>query len=116
MRGIHLNGLEFFGYHGWHTEEGLAGANFCVDVSVFFEEEKEVLELKDSINYVAVFNILKENMSVPVKLLETLADKNCEHIRCIDDRIKTINIKITKLNPPIANFIGSVSVSLSKSY
>ncbi len=116
MRGVLLNDLEFFGYHGWHSEEGLIGANFSVDVSVFFDEEQDVIELKDSINYVAVFNILKENMSKPVKLLETLADKNCEHIRSIDDRIKTINIKITKLNPPIANFIGTVSVSLSKSY
>ena len=116
MRGIHLNKLEFFGYHGWHTEEGLAGANFSVDVSVFFDEQKAVQELKDSINYVAVFDILKKNMSQPVKLLETLAEQICEAIRSIDERIKTINIKITKLNPPILNFIGTVSVSLSKTY
>lgn len=116
MRGVHLNNLEFFGYHGWHSEEGTVGANFSVDVSVFFEEANPVRALTDSINYVGIFDILKTNMSVPVKLLETLAEQNCEDIRRIDERIKTINIKITKLNPPILNFMGTVSVSLSKSY
>lgn len=116
MNGVHLKGLEFFGYHGWHTEEGIAGAKFLVDVDVFFQSDVVIEQLEDTINYVAIFELLKNNMSQPVKLLETLAENSCEQIRSLDKRISSINIKITKLNPPILNFIGTVSVSLSKSY
>lgn len=116
MRGVHLSDLEFFGYHGWHTEEGIAGAKFLVNVDVFFNSDAAIEHLADTINYVAIYELLKSNMSQPVKLLETLAEKNCEQIRSLDKRISSINIKITKLNPPILNFIGTVSVSLSKSY
>ncbi len=116
MRGVHLSDLEFFGFHGWHTEEGIAGAKFIVNVDVFFPNDLVIEHLDETINYVAIFELLKSNMSQPVKLLETLADRSCDQIRSLDKRISSINIKITKLNPPILNFIGTVSVSLSKSY
>lgn len=112
---IHLNDLEFFAHHGWHNEEALAGGNFKVNVSLQFDAF-DVEALEDTINYVDIYTLIKDKVNEPVRLLETLATEICVAIKEIDDRIKTINITITKLNPPITNFIGNVAVSLSKSY
>ncbi len=111
---ITLSDIEFYAYHGWHSEEEKIGANFSIDVSIDFDPGKEVVNLDDTINYVAVFEKIKEVFEQSVKLLETLAEDICQKIHSLDDRITTINIKITKLNPPITNFNGTVSVSLQK--
>lgn len=116
MYTIHLNDLEFFAHHGWHNEEALAGGNFRVAVSLEFEDSKKIESLEDTINYVEVYNVIKTKVNLRVRLLETLAADICEEISQIDKRIKTINITITKLAPPIINFIGNVAVSLTKSY
>lgn len=113
---ILLSNLEFYAYHGWHSEEKKIGANFILDVSVDFEPGKKVEELSDTLNYVEIFEKIKEVFGQPVKLLETLAEDICQKIYSLDDRINTINIKITKLNPPIANFSGKVSVQLQKHF
>lgn len=113
---IHLNDLEFFAHHGWHNEEALAGGNFRVNVSLDFEDAGNIQNLEDTINYVSVYEVIRQKVNEPVRLLETLAEDICETISALDPRIKTINITITKLNPPITNFIGNVAVSLRKSY
>lgn len=116
MHSIHLNNLRFFAHHGYHDEEGIVGTNFEVSVKIDFEAEGKITTLPQTINYVEVYELIKRIFSKPTKLLETIAQDICESIVAIDNRIKTINISITKLNPPLPNFIGSVGVSLSKSY
>ncbi len=116
MFSIHLNDLEFFAHHGWHNEEALAGGNYRVSVGLDFTSEKKIQELEDTINYVEVYQTIKDKVNQPVRLLETLAEDICTSISALDKRITSININITKLNPPITNFIGNVGVSLTKFY
>ena len=116
MFSIHLTDLEFFAHHGWHNEEALAGGNFRISVQLDFVSGGKISELEDTINYVAVYAVIKQKVEQPVRMLETLAEDTCSAIAALDPRIRTININITKLNPPIINFIGTVGVSLTKSY
>lgn len=113
---IHLNDLEFFAHHGWHNEEALAGGNYKINLTLDFEDAGKMVNLEDTINYVSVYDVIKIKVNEPVRLLETLAADICEEVSALDKRITTINITITKLHPPISNFIGNVAVSLSKSY
>jgi dihydroneopterin aldolase len=116
MNSIHLNNLKFFAHHGYHDEEGVTGTDFEVSVSIVFEAPEKIITLPQTINYVEVYDVIKAIFQRPTKLLESIAEDICENVYLLDDRIRTINITITKLHPPITNFIGSVGVSLSKSY
>ena len=116
MYTIGLHDLHFFAHHGLHEEEAITGTDFKVDVNLAFEPGWEISSLEDTINYVTVFDVIQQHFSKRVKLLETLAEDICRGIHHMDNRIKTINIRISKLNPPIGNFTGTVSVSCEKSY
>ncbi|MBK8711904.1 MAG: dihydroneopterin aldolase [Niastella sp.] len=113
---IHLDQLKFHGHHGVHDEETLVGNNFEVSVSVTFIAPEKIESLSDTINYVALHQIIRDIFKKPVKLLETLALDICDQLNAYDRRIKSINISINKLNPPINNFTGSVGVSIIKEY
>ncbi len=113
---ISLNNLEFFAHHGWHNEEALAGGNFLIDIGIDFYSPKEITHLDDTINYVNVYSTIKSIVAEPVPLLETLCSDICDAVHKLDDRITTINISVSKLNAPIINFIGQVSVSLKRIY
>ena len=113
---IRLNKMNFFAYHGVHEEENIVGTEFEVSVAVSFKAPDEVIALSDTINYVAVFEIVKRYFSTPEKLLETLAQNITEEIYKIDRRITSINITIDKLNAPICNFTGNVGVNYLKSF
>jgi 7,8-dihydroneopterin aldolase/epimerase/oxygenase len=113
---VHLNKLQFFAHHGVHDEEGIIGTDFEVSVSIHFNALEKIVALDDTINYVRVFEIVKNRFAVPERLLETLAQHIVDDIYTFDKRITTINISIDKINPPISNFIGSVGVTYTKSF
>jgi len=113
---IHLRDMIFYAYHGVHEEEAIIGNNFKVSVAVSFNEIEKVEQLNDTINYVTVYEIIKDHFVQPEKLLETLAQNITQEIHKIDHRINSINITIDKLNAPISNFIGTVGVTYLKSY
>ncbi len=116
MYSIHLKDLLFFAQHGIHEEERLIGTNFEVSVTIDFKSEAEIQSIHETINYVAVYKAIKDNMAIPEPLLETLAARIIHTIYLLDDRITTIYITINKLQPPINNFSGKVGVSFQKSF
>lgn len=113
---IHLDKLEFFAHHGLHAEETIIGNSFVVSAAVSFDIKEKVTSIHHTINYVNVYAIIKKHMQQPVPLLETLAQNITEEISVLDKSIHRINISITKLNPPLNNFTGSLGVSYSKDF
>lgn len=97
-----------------HTEETTVGAPFDVCVCAHFDIDGKVTHLKDTINYVDVFNCVKSHFGRAVPLLETLAAEIADDVFALDNRVKKIEISITKLNPPITGFTGTISVSFEK--
>ena len=113
---IHLNKLAFFSHHGLHDEETITGAGFEIDLAVQFDPGGKINSLQQTVNYTAVYELIKKHMMNPEKLLETLAQNITEDIHLLDNRITNIDIRINKLHPPIRNFVGSVGVSYSKAF
>ena len=99
-----------------HEEETTVGAPFDVSLTADFDAEETIKHLKDTINYVDVFNCVRSHFGRAVPLLETLARQIVDDVYALDTRIKKIDIHITKLNPPIAGFNGTIGVSYSKSF
>ena len=113
---IQLNKLQLHGHHGMHTEEGLAGGDFEVSLSLSFPAEEKITQLEQTIDYVEVYHRIRKHFDKPYMFLETLATDIVEDVSALDKRIKMINITISKLNAPIANFKGNVAVNFSKTY
>jgi 7,8-dihydroneopterin aldolase/epimerase/oxygenase len=106
----------FFAHHGLHEEETIIGADFEVCIDISFNPLKEIVSINETVNYVEVFQLVQKLFSTPEKLLETLAQKIVGAIYNSNKKIQKINISIEKLNPPIANFTGTVAVSFSKTF
>lgn len=114
MYTVHLHQLEFYAYHGLHEEEAIIGNKFEVSVDIHFHQRNPITAISQTINYVSVYDVLREEMKVTEKLLETLCDRICSKIYLLDNRIASIDITIYKSSAPIHSFTGKVGVSFKK--
>jgi 7,8-dihydroneopterin aldolase/epimerase/oxygenase len=114
---VELTGLRFFAYHGVHEEEAIVGNEFEVDIFIDHNAPEQVIDsLEDTINYAAVYFLIKEEMQVRQLLLETFVMRITERLHQEYPRIERIKITLRKLQPPIVNFIGSVGVTYTKAF
>ena len=113
---ISLEGLEFHAFHGVYPHERESGNWFEVDVSV----ETDILEgairdnLDKTVNYVTLYQFVKEEMEKPSKLLETVAEKIVERVLKDLPEVNQVELKIAKINPPIGGKCKKASLWLQK--
>ena len=114
---IELRNLQFFSFHGLYEEEKKVGGEFVVDVFAKFPSENHNLtSIDETVNYAALFAIIKEEMNQPRELLETIAQSIAEKIYTKYSVIKEIEIRIEKKRAPIVGFSGSVAARYKKQY
>ncbi len=113
---IHLSNLKFFSFHGLYEEEKILGGEFIVDATVNFNVTGSITSIEQTIDYSKIYDVIKQRMAVPTALLETVAQDLADIVYAGDNRITSINICITKVNPPISNFRGNVGVQYQKNF
>jgi len=113
MLTIHLHNLLFHSFHGMYKEEKIFGNDFEVSVDVSIKAQENITKLRQSVDYVSLYAIIKEVMDQPTPLLEKLVQELAEKIRLLDEKIEGVSISIKKVNPPIGNLQGTVGVSYS---
>lgn len=105
MMFIHLHDVLFHSLHGVHEEEQLIGGEFLVNLSAGFNSPAQPIKsLNSTINYVAVYDIVKERMNKPSHLLETIAMEISEKLLAQFSLIQQVDISIKKLHPPYLFF------------
>ncbi|MDI9357186.1 MAG: dihydroneopterin aldolase [Chitinophagaceae bacterium] len=111
---IQLNTIQLKASHGVYESEKKSKNNFEIDISLQANITNALLsdDIKDTIDYVKVYNTIQEQMHVPVNLLEHLAYKIIHSLFQLDHRIDIIKIHISKLNPPIGGDCLSSSVCI----
>ena len=112
MGKIKLKDIKIYAYHGCLSEENLIGGEYLVNLSVFSNLKKSSLsdELKDTIDYVSLLDIVKKEMLSPSKLLENVVKRVVEKIFLVFPKINKVSLEVSKLNPPINGNVFSVSV------
>ena len=112
MGKIYLNGARFYAYHGCMEEEAVVGSDYVVDVVVDFDlaGAEKSNELKDTVDYVSIYNCVKEEMEKPARLLEKVLERTVSSIKKIHPNITGVDVKIEKTNPPIGGDVRSVAV------
>jgi 7,8-dihydroneopterin aldolase/epimerase/oxygenase len=113
---ISLDKLKMFAFHGIHPEERTAGAAFEIQMDVLFEPDGYIREISQTINYVDLYEMIRDRMKEPSGLLETVCMDISRQVKERYPVVKEINITISKLNPPLANFRGELSVTLTNTF
>ena len=112
---LSLNNLEFFGFHGLYEGEKKMGNQFLVAIQIDFTPNVSIInELSQTIDYVLVYNKVKEIMSTPTPLLETLVCKIANQILLDHSIADKVFVQITKQKLAIPNFVGDTSVSIER--
>ena len=115
MISIHLQNVQFKAFHGLYEEEKILGNTFELNLTVKYQPETlPITSIEQTINYQILFDIVEKRMSIPTELLETLATSIYNDITTVFPFVEHIEISITKKNPPIKGFKGTVAVSFEK--
>src|SRR5450432_2161139 len=117
MLTVHLSDLRFFAHHGVYDGEPQAGGEFEVQLQVKYEEKKiKFNDLKNVLDYEALYHIVKKRMAIPTPLMEEVAESIIRKIRHEYSFVKEVTISIFKLQPPMENFQGKVGITLQKKF
>jgi 7,8-dihydroneopterin aldolase/epimerase/oxygenase len=114
MATISITGMEFHAYHGCFKEEQVIGNRFIVDIQFDTDTtEAEVTDnLSKTVNYAAVYSLVKIEMAITSKLLEHLAKRILDAIMNAFPQITKAELKVSKMNPPVGGKVDCVSVGL----
>jgi dihydroneopterin aldolase len=115
MGKIKLNNIRVHAWHGCLKEESIIGSDYRVDLEVSTDLTKSSLsdKLSDTVDYVYLNNIVKEEMAIKSKLLEHVAKRILDRIFKEISVISNAEVSVYKINPPIGGDVESVSVVLS---
>ena len=113
---IHIEGMEFYSFHGHFKEEQIVGNKFIVDLTIETDMDKASASdnLKDAVNYQRAYEIIRQEMEKKSHLLENIAGRILEALHNELTGIRKATVKVSKMNPPVGGKIHSVSVVLSK--
>lgn len=113
---IALEGLEFHAFHGVYPHERESGNWFEVDVAVDtdFSKAAETDELSGTVDYELIYQVVKQEMDKPSKLLETVGENIVDEILKRFTRVTNVELKISKINPPIGGKAKKATVFISK--
>lgn len=109
---IEVNGIKLYAFHGCLPEEGKVGGNYIVDLTITtdFTEAAITDELIKTVDYVVVNQIVKEEMSVPSKLIEHVGQRIVNRIKQEVKNIDALRVKVTKVCPPINGDVDNVAI------
>lgn len=113
---IKISNIRVYAYHGCLVEEGKIGSDYRIDLSVNANLSKSAKtdHLQDTVDYVHLNKIVKEEMAKRTKLLETVADLILDRILSELPLVSQAKIKVSKLNPPIGGNVEMVSIIMKR--
>lgn len=112
MGRIALEGMEFYGHHGYYVDERKKGKTYIVDIraEVPIRESGNSDQLEDTVNYEVFYNICKEEMERPRHLLEKVAGEVARRIYSQFPRLQNLEVKVRKLSPDLGGPVKNAHV------
>jgi len=114
---IKLKNVRIHSNHGCLKEEMLIGSDYRVDLEISADLSQPAAsdQLSETVDYVHLNNIIKEEMTVRSNLLEHVAKRIIDRIFNEIKEVTEVEVEVAKINPPIGGDVESVSVKLSSS-
>ena len=113
---IRVNNIRLFTNHGCLEEEAKIGSEYRVDVEVKADLTKSATtdELTDTVDYVHLNYIVKEEMAIRSKLLEHVAQRILDRIFKEIQLVDEAEVSVAKINPPIGGNVEEVVIVLKE--
>ncbi len=111
---IYLNDARFYAYHGVLPQEQEVGQEFLVSaratIDVNAAIEHDMLEV--TLDYGVLYQIIRREISVPSQLVERVAGRVAQAVFKAFPKVTELDLKITKVNPPIGGGCAGAGVEL----
>ena len=113
---IKVNNIKIYASHGCLEEEAKIGSWYRVDVEVKADLKKSSRtdNLVDTVDYVHLNHIVKEEMAIRSKLLEEVAQRILDRFFKELRMIRRATVSVAKINPPIGGNVEEVVIILTK--
>lgn len=100
---ISLRNVRFHAFHGVMPQERKVGADFLVNLRVGYplEQAMQSDEVGDTLNYAALYEVVKTEMMQPSNLLEHVAGRIADAVVKRFPQVTSIDLDLTKQNPPM---------------
>lgn len=111
---IYLNEVRFHAFHGVMPQERTVGSDFLVSVRIGYDYAKAMQtdKVDDTLNYAEVYQLVKQEMERPSSLLEHVAGRIADTLVRRFPMVKSIDLSLTKLNPPMGADCKGAGVEL----
>ena len=109
MGTIELHGMRFFAHHGYYETERRMGQEFVVDIlaRLSFGEAEDTSILNHTVNYEKIYQKVKQVMSHPHRLLESLLNQMGRELLEDFDEFQSVEVAISK-NPQLGGHVQKV--------
>jgi len=106
--------MEFHAFHGCLEFEQQLGNTFVVSLRMEINTEQagKTDNLYDTLNYQVVYDVVKEQMEIPSKLIEHVGQRILDSVFEKFTQIEELNVKLSKLNPPLGGKVERVTIEL----
>ena len=100
---IYLRNVRFHAFHGVLPQEGIVGNDYLVNLVLDydFSSAMQTDDLQGTLKYAEVYQKVREEMTVPSKLLEHVAGRIAHRLFSDFPEIQKLQLSITKVNPPM---------------
>jgi len=116
MAEIKISAIRIYAYHGCMPEEELIGGWYEVDVEIE-ADIKAALDsdkLSDTVDYSAVNEMVRREMSVRSKLVEHVTGRIANVLMKEMPGIDEVKVKVSKMNPPVNGEVERFSVEVKQ--
>ena len=113
---IKVENIRVFANHGCLKEETAIGSDYRVDLQVKanLKTSSKTDELADTVDYVFLNKVVRDEMAIPSKLLETVAKRILEQVFKESSIITKATVAVSKINPPIGGDVEMVTIKMTK--
>ena len=109
-----LDDLHFFAYHGVAPQETMVGNEYALSLRLKTDITRAMAtdDVVDTLNYAEIHQAIKEEMSIPSKLLEHVCGRIVQRLFRDFPALEHIDLKLSKRNPPMGADIASAGVEI----
>ena len=113
MGKIYIKNIRVYANHGCMDEEGKIGSDYVVNLMVKTDLSlsSKTDRLEDTVDYVALNSIVKDEMAIRSKLLEQVATRILLRILKEHATVIFAKVKVAKKNPPIGGNVEEVAIN-----
>ena len=109
---ITVEGIRVFAFHGHLPEEKKLGGHFIVNVWVNVDTlvVQKSDDLNDTVDYVKIIDVVKEQMDVRANMIEVPAKRIANAILQLK-KVQKVKVEVEKIQPPIDATFDKISVT-----